>query len=290
MIPTAKPPLLASHPRTHAPLGSCDSHFHMIGGPDDYPIREDRAENPAEGGYLEWLDRLRQQMSTLGLSRGVIVQSILYGTDNTIVADTIRTLGADAFRGVAVVSSDVTDSQLDHMRNAGIVGIRVNYVHGGALKWTDALAMAPRLHERGMHIQMLINARDHIAELADDMRSLPVNIVLDHMGWPDLSAGVQEPGFKLVTRLLEEGHIWVKLSGSFRFCDAPYQAADTPIAQLAGANPDQCVWGSDWPYLMLGAAKTPDAGQLLDGLYRALPDAELRKKVLVDNPTKLYQF
>ena len=129
-----------------------------------------------------------------------------------------------------------------------------------------------------------------MAELAPRVRALPVDVVFDHLGWPDLSLGVDEPGFAGLCRLLAAGDCWVKLSGVYRLAAAPFEAADAAEAALVAANPERCLWGSDWPHLMLGDAAMPDAGALLDAFHRAVPDAADRQRILVDNAARLYGF
>ncbi len=150
--------------------------------------------------------------------------------------------------------------------------------------------MAPMLKERGMHIQMLMHAHLHMADLAPTVRACPVPVVFDHLGWPDLSHGPDAPGIRALCGLLRDGAAYVKLSAPYRKCTAPYTAADEITAALAEANPDRCLWGSDWPHLMLADANMPDAGHLLDAFTRAVPDADTRCRILIDTPAQLYRF
>lgn len=290
MKPRAAPPLEPSKPRVSMPENACDTHFHMVSDPSEYKMKPDRVEDPAEGDFAGWLQKLQSQMDTLGITRGVAVQSILYGTNNRIILDTIEHFGRERMRGVGLVMDGATGDELDDLSAGGIMGVRLNYVHGGVLTWSGVQALAPLLRERGMHVQMLINAEHHAAELAEAIPKLGVPVVFDHIGWPDPQKGVEEPGFQAMLRLVGEGHAWVKLSGVFRFCDSPYRATDAHIRALAKANPERCLWGSDWPYLMMAEAKTPDPGQLLDGLARALGQEDLLQRVLVENPEALYRF
>ncbi|MEO1192618.1 MAG: amidohydrolase family protein [Pseudomonadota bacterium] len=290
MLPKAKPPLPASAPKTALPAGACDSHFHMVAGPEEYPRWPERVEDPADGSFADWLERLRQQMRQLGIARGVVVQSILYGTDNRILVDSIHQLGSSHFRGIGLLRDGAEEQKLDDLRAAGITGLRLNYVHGGVLTWPGAKALAPALAERGMHLQILIQSDCHMQDLAADIRALPIPVVVDHIGWPDLNRGLQDPGFQLLCQLLAEGQVWVKLSALFRFCAAAYERADPLVAALAAANPQQCLWGSDWPYLMMADAERPDPGALLDALYCVVSRQEDRQAILVDNPARLYGF
>lgn len=290
MRPQARPPLRPTPPSTPLPSRSCDAHFHIVADASEFPRYEARVEDPADGRFEDWLTRLRDQMQVLGLDRGVVVQSILYGTRNNLVARTIQEMGPSSFRGIGVVADEVTPRELDTLRSVGIVGLRLNYVHGGVMTWQGARALSDQLCDRGMHVQMLVNAGEHMADLAEDIRKLSVPVVLDHMGWPDLAAGTDEPGFEALLGLVADGAVWVKLSGCFRFCDAPYEEADAHVAALVEANPERCLWGSDWPYLMMADAKTPDPGKLLDALFRAMPNDTARDRIMVDNPAELYGF
>jgi predicted TIM-barrel fold metal-dependent hydrolase len=261
----------------------------MVAGPNDFPLWSGRVEDPAEGDFDDWLDRFAAHQTVLGLDRAVIVHSILYGGDNAITLETVRRLGPDFARGIALVRDDVADAELDRLARAGISGVRLNYVHGGILSWDGVKALTPRLKARDLHIQMLLNTHRHMLEIAEDIRDMSVPVVIDHIGWPDLSLGVDEPGFAMLNQLLAEGHVWVKLSGAYRLCEAPYDRAAAAITRLIETNPDQCLWASDWPHLMLADAGLPDAGILLNQ-FLDLMGTEASEKVLVRNPETLYGF
>ena len=291
-MPLSGPPPIdpPSTPSFEMPPGACDTHFHMLAGADDFRLWSGRTEDPAPGrDFNGWLDTFRTHCATLGITRGVVVHSIFYGDDNRITLEAARRLGP-GFKSICLVTDDASDAELDHLARNGCTGVRLNYVHGGVLSWQGARTMAPRLAERGLHIQMLMNAHRHMAEIAEDVRALPVPVVFDHIGWPDLAAGIDEPGFGMFRQLLAEGHAWAKLSGVYRLCDPPYHAADAHVAALVAANPERCLWGSDWPHVMLADAKTPDSGVLLDALARAVPDGETRNRILASNPASLYRF
>jgi len=290
-IPTATLPADPPKPPDELPPpGACDTHAHMVALEDRFPLASGRVEDPAPGDFETWLGRYRRNLETLGMERGVIVHSILYGTDNAVTAASVAALGRDNFRGIGLVTDEADDATLDGLVADGIVGVRLNYVHGGALSFDGIRAMAPRLAERGLHVQMLINADRHMGELADAVAELPVPVVFDHLAWPDLEAGTGEAGFQQLLRLLAEGRCWVKLTGVYRFCPAPFLGADDWLAALVAANPERCLWGSDWPYIMRGDAAMPDAGELLDAFHRVVTDSGTRRRILVDNPAALYGF
>ena len=274
-------------PTTRAPVGACDAHVHMLAGPSEYPLWSGRSEDPdPDRGFEDWLGALREHLDLLGCTRVVLVQSIFYGTDNAVTLDAAARLG-DAARVVALVDGAADDRHLDALRDAGVMGVRLNYVHGGVLDWDEARAMAPRLADRGMHLQMLCHADRHMAEIAGDVARLPVPVVFDHAGWPtDLGA----EGVETLCRLLADGHAWVKLSGAYRFTEEPYGEADDLLRRLVAANPERCVWGSDWPHIMLRGVPRPDGGVLLDAFMRAVEGSEDRQRVLVDNAAALYGF
>lgn len=283
-------PPTPAEPKRRAPEGACDAHVHLVGGPEDFPLWSGRVEDPAPGpDYEGWLKLYRDHLQTLGFSRGVIVHSILYGTDNSITVETVKRLG-DEFRGVGLLPDSATDRDLDEFAAWNMAAVRLNYVHGGVLSWDGARAMAPRLKDRGLHIQMLAHADQHMEALANDIRAMPVDVVFDHIGWPANDRSPESAGFEKMCQLLQEGVIWVKLSAVYRMCRAPYCDVDELVAKLIAANPDRCLWGSDWPHLMLADAEMPHANALLDAFDRVVPDDATRQRILVDNPAKLFGF
>lgn len=289
VFPTAGMPPETLALGVELPKNSCDAHVHLVGGPE-FPLWEGRVEDPAPGpDFEEWLDKYRLHLYTLGCARGVIVHSILYGTDNSVTLRAVQELG-DGFKGVGLLPDGASDGELDAFRTAGIMALRLNYVHGGVLSWDGAMEFAPRLADRGMHIQMLLNTHKHMVDLADDIRALPVPIVIDHMGWPDLKLGQNEPGFETLCQLLAEEHVYVKLSALYRLCPAPYDQADAFVARLLAANPDHLLWGSDWPHLMLGDAQMPAGDGVLGTFLRTVTSQEHRQKILVDAPERLFGF
>ncbi|RLJ59020.1 putative TIM-barrel fold metal-dependent hydrolase [Litoreibacter meonggei] len=291
MLPTSAPPNAANTPRQKAPQGAVDSHIHMLAAASEFPLWENRVENPAEGLDMDgFIARYRAQMDTLGIARTVVVHSILYGGDNAVTLEAIRRLGPDTTRGVALLPDGAPEAKLDALAAAGVKALRLNYIHGGILTWQGAKALAPALAARDMHLQILASANRHIPEIADDIRRLPCPVVVDHMGWPDLARGTDDPGFQTLCRLLSEGHAYAKLSAPYRVCAPPFTEATPFAAALAQANPERCLWGSDWPFIMLADAAMPDAGTLLDRFHDAVSGNADRQRILVDNPVALYGF
>ena len=274
-------------PSLRAPAGAVDSHLHLVGS--DFPLWSGRVEDPADEATLDtWLTRYRAVMDTLGFERAVLVHSILYGTDNTLTIEAVRRLGPAA-KGVGLLPDRAKEKDIAAFAKADMVAVRLNYVHGGVLSWAGARAMAPMLGAHGLHIQMLLNSHKHIEEIARDVPGLGVPLVIDHLGWPDLSLGVSDPGFQTLLSLLAEGLIYLKLSALYRLCDAPYEAAAPFVEAAIAATADALLWGTDWPHLMLADAKMPSAAALLDA-FDAVASEDVRQKVLVANPTRLFNF
>lgn len=290
-LPRSNPPLPCAAPGTPAPEGACDSHMHILGAPGDGPMWDGRVEEPAQGWDVDaYLAAYRAQMARLNVARTIVVQSIIYGTDNSLTARAVAALGPDRARGIGLVTDAATDADLDRLVAQNIVGVRLNYVHGGVLSWEGVEAMAPRLADRGLHVQMLLQAERHLPDLAPRITALPVPVVLDHFAWPDVTVGADAPGVRALLGLLEAGDVYVKLSAPSRMTDLPSEALDALARRILAASPERCLWGADWPQIMLGEAERLDGGTALDVFDRACPDAATRKAVLVDTPARLYGF
>lgn len=291
MLPTSAPPNAAKASQSQAPAGAVDSHVHMLAAASEFSLWDKRVENPASGLDMDrFIACYKTQMDTLGICRTVVVHSILYGADNAVTLEAIHRLGRDTTRGVALLPDGASETALDALADAGIKALRLNYIHGGILTWDGAKTLAPALAARDMHVQILASANHHIPEIAQDIRNMPCPVVVDHMGWPDLSRGTEDPGFQTLCDLLAEGHAYAKLSAPYRVCPPPFHDATPFAAALAQANPERCLWGSDWPFIMLADATMPDAGTLLDRFHDAVPGTRERQRILVDTPCALYGF
>lgn len=278
----AAPPFAPTTPGTPLPKGAWDAHVHMLGGPE-HPLSPARAENPAPGiDFDGWLDRFGAHLSALRCDKALIVHSILYGTDNTVTTQAVRAMG-EGFKGVGLLPDGASAGQVKTLADQNIVAVRLNYVHGGVLTWAGAKQMAPHLADCGMHIQMLLHADKHIAELEADIRALPVPLVIDHCGWPTNLDAAQ---IDTLCALLADGQIHVKLSAPYRL--APNHHSVQPLMRrLIDANPDRCLWGSDWPHIMLNGARMPHAAALADALGDITTPME-RHKIHVVNPDRLF--
>lgn len=272
-------------PKATAPDGACDCHFHVFGPENRYPYSASRGYTPPDAA----LDDYRAMLDVLGVSRAVIVQPSVYGTDNACSLDAAERLG-EAGRGVAVLDETVGDAELDRLHAAGFRGTRFNIESAGGVPEAQLEAVAARVAPRGWHVQVYVDGR-RLPELAPRLAGLPTEVVIDHMGAMDPAAGTGQPGLAALRELLGTGRCWVKLSGAYRIdpTSAPFGAA-TPIARaLIEAAPDRLVWGSDWPHPQI-SGPMPDDGDLFDWFLDATGDVALRRRILVDNPARLYDF
>lgn len=298
---SAKP----SQPETlvnfEVPAGACDCHVHVHGDPAKFPFFEGRTYTP-ETALPEELATLHKG---LHIQRVVIVTPSVYGTDNSSTMYGMKARGAGA-RGIAVIDDKTTESQLDVLGRAGVRGIRINLATGGvkdpAVARQRLKAAAERVKNRKWHVQVYTNV-PLIAAIRDEVADLPVPVVFDHFGGAQGADGLDQPGFADLVGLVKSGRAYVKISGAYRATKlAPDYADVAPLAKaLIAANPDRVLWGTDWPHpnAITPPGKKPtdvtpllqiDDGHLLNQLPLWAPDPAIRRKVLVDNPARLYGF
>ena len=242
---------------------------------------------------------------SLHIQRVVIVTPSVYGTDNSASLYGIQARGATA-RGVAVIGEKTKDSDLDALRKAGFRGIRINLATVGqsdaSLGRRRFQASVGRAKDHSLHIQMYVGL-PMLSEMKDLVEASPVPVVFDHFGGAQAADGIEQPGFGDLAALLRSGKAWVKISGAYRASThAPDYPDAAPLAKaLIAANPDRVIWGTDWPHPNSTTPEghpvsevTPlfqiDDGLLLNQLALWAPDPAIRKKILVDNPAKLYGF
>jgi predicted TIM-barrel fold metal-dependent hydrolase len=291
----AEPPWCAGpdpdphQPKIRLPPLACDCHAHIAGPKSAYPYSPRRIYTPPDALLPAYLGML----GILGVERAVLIQPSVYGTDNRAMLDAMAKAG-DRFRGVAVVDDAVTDAELEKMHAAGVRGVRINVVDVAEDKGVIPMASLRRLAERikplGWHVEFLMHA-DEFPDLDAQFADFPVDIVLGHLGYMRTDKGLGAPGFHALLRLMRAGRCWVKLTGPYRISvdGMPYPDV-TPFAHaLIDAAPQRVIWGTDWPHVMVKSAM-PNDGALCDLLLDWVPDENIRRKVLVENPAKLYDF
>jgi predicted TIM-barrel fold metal-dependent hydrolase len=271
--------------RFKVPRGAVDTHCHVIGLPPDYPFVAGRAYTPPAASARDYLAML----DATGMTYGVLTQVSVHGTDNRLMVETLRA-HRQRLRGIAVIPLDCPEREKAALKDAGVVGLRMNVLYGGGgVDFTQIENYGALCRDMGWHLQFLLDARD-LPSLAPRLSKLPVPFLVDHIGHFPTSAGVDNEGFQTLVALVRDG-AWVRLSGAYRnTVEGPPYRDTIPFAhKVIKAAPDRCVWGSDWPHVanwgvMMGVA------DLLDLLADWVPDEKLRNRILVDNPQRLFGF
>ena len=271
-------------PRLKAPAGTCDTHMHIYDA--RYPTAPTATFTPPDALVADYL----KVRARLGIARTVVVQPSTYGTDNRCTLAAMAALGASA-RGVAVVDQSVADAELEALTRAGIRGIRFHMLPGGALPWEILETMAAHVRDFSWHVQLQLDGR-LLPEREALLKRLTGTLVVDHVGKFLEPVPVEHPAFRVLLRLLDNGRTYVKLS-------APYETSKVgppnydDVGALAKAliktAPERMLWASNWPHPP-AAAHPPDDAVLLDTLLDWAPDDTTRRKVLADNPARLYGF
>jgi 2-pyrone-4,6-dicarboxylate lactonase len=276
-----------SRPTFRVPAGAVDAHCHVFGPAAQFPYAPERKYTPCDASK----DQLFALRDFLGFERNVIVQATCHGTDNRALVDALQHSGGRA-RGVATVSRDVTDAELRAMHEAGVRGTRFNFVRR-LVDFTPREVLseiAHRIAPLGWHVVIYFEAQD-LPELWDFFTALPTTVVVDHMGRPDVSKPVDGPEFALFMRMLaEHPNIWSKVSCPERLSKSGPPRYDdvVPFARrIVETFPDRVLWGTDWPHPNM-KSHMPDDGLLVDYVQRIAVTPELQRKLLVDNPMRLY--
>jgi len=283
-----------STPRFTLPAGAVDAHCHVFGPAAEFPFAPERKYTPCDAGKRE-LFALRDH---LGFARNVIVQATCHGANNDALVDACLASNGRA-RGVATVRREITDDALDRLHASGVRGVRFNFVKR-LVDFTpkeDLLDIASRIAKLGWHVVIYFEAQD-LPELWDFFTALPTVVVVDHMGRPDVSKPIDGPEFALFLDFMRQHpNVWSKVSCPERLSVTGPAALDgeahpyrdvVPFARrIVEEFPDRVLWGTDWPHPNL-KDHMPDDGLLVDFIPQIAPTPELQRKLLVDNPMRLY--
>jgi len=279
-------------PRHTLPPGACDTHTHVFGPFDRFPV-------PATGSYAPPIappDVHRDMMACAGFDRAIAIQPAPYGTDNSALAAALKER-PEALRGVAVLTAEATDADFEGLHEAGVRGLRFSEMRdprsGGRYKGSigvdEYLKLAPRMKDHGWVPHVWAKAAD-LADFLPEALAPGLPFVIDHLAGIDTAAGVGDPGFQAVLHHLAEGNIWVKLSlcrntpfGEAFDAQRPFHDA------MIETNPDRLLWGSDWPFVRM-YDQSPDVGDLIDTFDAWVRDDDLRTRIFVANPATLYGF
>jgi 2-pyrone-4,6-dicarboxylate lactonase len=260
------------------PKGAVDAHCHVFGPSPRFPFAPERKYTPCNAG------------KDLGFARNVIVQATCHGKDNSAMVDACRTAGGLA-RGIASVGADISEAEIAEMDKAGVRGVRFNFVK----RLVDAtpqevfLTIADKIKSFGWHIVVYFEA-ESLEELEPFLKQLPTVLVVDHMGRPDVTKGVDHPDFQRFLRLMEENeNIWSKVTCPERLTKAgpPYDDVVPFPATVVDRFPDRVLWGTDWPHPNM-KSHVPDDGALVDFIPKIARTTKQQQKLLVDNPMRLY--
>jgi 2-pyrone-4,6-dicarboxylate lactonase len=287
---TIPPPHPNPHPPTRftPPPNATNGHCHVFGPAARFPFAPGRAYTPPDSGYEDFV----AHQERMGLERAILVQASCHGTDNSAMLDALDRAGG-SYAGVALVGDMHSEQDLEAFHDAGIRGIRFNFVQhlGGAPDPDFFWRQVERVVPLGWHLELHFDARDLSAN-ADLFERLPVPFIIDAMGRVDATAGVdQEPFQYLLAMLRDDERAWVKVSGAERITaegPPPYDDVIPYGRALIEAAPDRCLWGTDWPHP--NVRHMPDDGDLIDFLADLAPDEESRNRILVTNPERLYDF
>ena len=274
-----------SKPRFVPPPGAVDAHCHVFGPMTQFPFSAKAKYLPGDAGP-EMLFALRDH---LGFAKNVIVQASCHGTDNRATLNAIATSEGKA-RGVAVVDPAISEDELQRLHEGGIRGIRFNFLKrlvDDAPKDTF-LEVSKRL-PKGWHVVIYFEA-DILEDLRPFMDAIPIPLVIDHMGRPDVTQGPDGADIRAFRTFLESRpdiHFKPTCPDRLDPTGDPWNRFAEAVAPLVADYPDRCIWGTDWPHPNM-QDKVPDDGHLVDMIPRIAPTEELQRKLLVDNPNALY--
>jgi 2-pyrone-4,6-dicarboxylate lactonase len=283
-----------SQPRFKLPAGAVDAHCHVFGPGDQFPFAPERKYTPCDASK-DQLFALRDQ---LGFARNVVVQATCHGADNSAMVDALQHSAGKA-RGVATVRRGVSDAELQAMHEAGVRGVRFNFVKR-LVDFTpkdELMEIAGRIATLGWHVVIYFEAID-LPELWDFFTALPTTVVVDHMGRPDVGLPLDGPQFALFLQFMRQHpNVWSKVSCPERLSVTGPKALNgeqaayldvVPFARrVVEEFPDRVLWGTDWPHPNL-KDHMPDDGLLVDFIPHIATTPELQQKLLVDNPMRLY--
>lgn len=269
------------------PVGATDCHAHVFGPQLRYPLLPGTHFVPSETPWSAYAATLR----SIGCERAVLVQPSVYGTDNSCIEHALQATDGIAVRAVAVVAPDVADAELERLHGLGFRGIRINLASATkGLRLEDAGGLAERIRHLGWHLQFFANLHEQ-PEIGALLSRFPVPVVIDHFGRIRAGQGVRSPGFLALVRALAHENCWVKLSAPyFVSTDFPRYEDLIPLAkEILKTAPERVLWGTDWPHASAREQLQTDA-DAVDLLSHWIPDAAARRRVLVDNPARLYGF
>lgn len=281
-------------PHWTLPAGACDTHAHVFGPPDLYPFADDRRYTPPAAP----VEHYRNMQKVTGLSRAVFVTPTAHGYDNRVILDAIAELG-DAARGIANIDETFDDRALDALAEGGMRGARFHLMDDRPGSEEHLAANLPALVKRKWVLDLHVDPADLISH-EKFIRNLPTVTIIDHMARVRGGDGVGQPAFQLLLDMLKDDRFWVKLCSFDKISAVPKAHVEgslpfmdmVPFAKaVLEAAPDRVIWGTDWPHgNTFTPGRVPNEGDLLDLLSVIAPDDKMRKRILVDNPARIFGF
>ena len=293
VTPTEKAPLILGPdpntraPRFKAPAGAIDTHTHVFGPVAKYPYAAGRTYTPPEAP----LDMFKTLHAKIGVERAVLVNATVHGRDNRPVIDAIATSNG-AYKGIGTIDGDFTDRELEDLARGGLMGCRFIFIArlGGMPDLADFDRLMDRIKGLGWVVDLYVDPKA-LELMTPRLAKLPMPYILDHMGSLNVADGIDHPNFqRLIALLKSDEKCWIKLSGPERASAAGAPFDDViPFAQkFIATAPDRLLWGSDWPHPNLKVM--PNDGDLIDLVARYAPDPATQRKLLVENPERLFKF
>ena len=271
-------------PSKKAPEGAWDCQVHVFGDFTKYPIRPG-SKYPPPPAFIEDMRRMHR---TLGIARGLMVQATPHGTDHSLLLDLLAE--EKRYVGAAIIDDSTTDRELRRLHDGGFRSARFNFAKflGISPSPETFKRSIARISEMGWVAKIHAVADEYI-EIADLLRPLKITTVIDHMGHFYFKDGMNQPVIPLLLELLKKENFWIMLSNADRrsALGAPYDDALPFAKKFIEAAPDRCIWGTDWPHTHYTGTMPNDA-DLLELFYRFAPDEAMQKKILVDNPERLW--
>jgi predicted TIM-barrel fold metal-dependent hydrolase len=288
-------------PKLKVPPGAWDTHFHIMGPPQLFPYSENRSNTPPAAPVEHWL----AMAEALGIERGCTVQSSVYDNNPAVTLDAIK---KSEGRLVGMLRADPTldDATIKKLHAGGIRGIRIELREAGS---SDVVKVDPRKlhgHVEGAAFDKLVAlvakhrwvvslhiSPKALSENAERIRKMPTQTVIENYGSADARLGPDQPGVKVMVDLAQEKHVWLKLASAYRMVErgGTWEQIKPIAVKMHAASPDRTIWGTDWPHPgIFKPGKMPNDGDLLDTLIDYCPDETNRRKLLVDNPKRLFDF
>lgn len=274
-----------SRPKLRLPAGAWDTHCHIFGPKERFAFAPTSKIDPADAAK----EQLFALHAMLGIERCVIVQSAVHGTDNRVVEDALLAKPG-TYLAIALLPITVADAELRRLDRLGFRGVRFNFMKHlqQAASIEEVIGLGSRLADIGWHLQIHMEST-LIEDMTPILKRSTVPVVIDHIGRVDAGLGVEQAPFQSLRRLIDNDGFWVKVSGCDRITrkGPPYADALPFARQLVAEFPDRVLWGTDWPHPH-HAGPIPDDGLLVDVIAEMAPSEELRRKLMVDNPQRLY--